>query len=129
VLEKQELANRGQHILQSLSTLLGRKLEIPVLDLEKQSLTYSSIDNQQRAVCWGGRLGITGLDKSISPALSPYSLYILESINSCLPFLSGFVQNRLHRESWWWLWHSCVSGVPRGLCFSFKLKLCRWKWG
>ncbi|XP_010559456.1 PREDICTED: mitogen-activated protein kinase kinase kinase 13 isoform X1 [Haliaeetus leucocephalus] len=51
VLEKQELANCGKHILQSLSTLLGRKLEIPVLDLEKQSLAYNSIDNQQRAVC------------------------------------------------------------------------------
>lgn len=129
VLGKQELANRGKHILQSPSTLLGRKLEMPVLNLEQQSLTRDSVDNQQRAVCWGGRLGITGLDKSISPALSPYSLYVLESINSCLPFMSGFVQTRVHRESWWRLWHSCVSGVPRGLCLSLKLKLCRCKWG
>ncbi|GAB0193401.1 mitogen-activated protein kinase kinase kinase 13 [Grus japonensis] len=51
VLEKQELANRGKHILQSLSTLLGRKLEMPVLDLEKQSVPYNSIDSQQSAVC------------------------------------------------------------------------------
>ncbi|XP_075616866.1 mitogen-activated protein kinase kinase kinase 13 isoform X1 [Balearica regulorum gibbericeps] len=51
VLEKQELANRGKHILQSPSTLLGRKPEMPVLDLEKQSVPYNSIDNQQSAVC------------------------------------------------------------------------------
>lgn len=89
VLEKQELANRGKHILQSPSTLLGRKLEMPVLDLEKQSLTYNSIDNQQRAVCRGGRPGIAGLDRSISPAPSSSSLYVPESINSCLPFMSG----------------------------------------
>lgn len=31
--------------------LLGRTLETPGLDWEKQPLTYSSIENQQRAVC------------------------------------------------------------------------------
>lgn len=92
VLEKQEL---GEHVLQSPSTLLGRKLEMPVLDLEKQPLTYNSISNQQRAVCWGGRLGIAGLDTSISPAPSPYCVF-LEAF--CLPFMSGLVQNRLRRE-------------------------------
>lgn len=50
VLAKQGLAKHGKHIPQSLSTsvLQGRT---PGVDWEKQPLTYSSIKNQQRAVC------------------------------------------------------------------------------
>lgn len=38
------------NVLQSPSALLGRNLEMPVLDVEQQSLTYHSTENQQRAV-------------------------------------------------------------------------------
>jgi len=57
---------------------------MPVLDLEKQPLTYNSISNQQRAVCWGERLGITDLDPSISPAPSPYCMF-LEAFTAACP--------------------------------------------